>query len=159
MKCEVLLSSMNICNTDELYKQVEKMNINTDCLIINQVRNDKGLNFENKKIRLLTYNEKGLSKSRNRAIENSKGEICIIADDDIRYVDNYEKIIINAYKEHNDCDIIAFYVENAKPEDVLREGKVDFLHTFKLCSVQLTFNSQKVIKNDIRFDERENEML
>lgn len=154
MECEILLSTMNINTTDEMYEMLYKMNVNNNCLIINQVKDDKNINFENMNIRIISYKEKGLSKSRNRAINNLKGTIGIIADDDIKYVDNYETIISNAYKEHKDCDIIAFYVENAKPKDVLREGNVDFLHTFKLCSVQLTFKSQKVIENNIRFDER-----
>lgn len=154
MKCEILLSTMNLNTTDELYEKLNKMNINSNCLIINQVKNKSSINFENENIRMLTYNEKGLSKSRNRAIDNSKNEICIIADDDIRYVDNYETIVSNVYKKHKDYDIIAFYVENAKPKDALIEGNVDFLHTFKLCSVQLTFNTRKVKENNIRFDER-----
>ena len=39
---------------------------------------------------MYSYKEKGASKSRNRLLELSKGEINIFADDDIKYVDGYE---------------------------------------------------------------------
>ena len=43
--------------------------------------------FEN--IRVINSFEIGLSKSRNLAIKNALGDICIIADDDIEYVEDF----------------------------------------------------------------------
>ena len=43
------------------------------------------------KIEVLSNNQRGLSKGRNVALLNSNADIYLIADDDIRYEDDYEK--------------------------------------------------------------------
>ena len=71
MKIEVLVSTMNLNNTKELIKN---MNIKTKYTIINQTQNIEAIQDNN----VYNYNEKGLSRSRNRAISHAKEEICII---------------------------------------------------------------------------------
>lgn len=152
MDIEVLVSTMDLQNQEKL---INKMNIKRN-LIINQVK-EKILNdVESGENRLYSYHEKGLSKSRNRAIEHSNAEICVIADDDIRYEDNYEKIIEEGYKKYPDADIIAFHVENVdkKMEKARRrEGKQNFFTSMKIQSVQTTFKRKSVLNKKIRFDE------
>ena len=53
----------------------------------------------NHKIKFISCDEKGLSKSRNKAINNATGDICIIADDDVTYSDDYIEKIRQAYLE------------------------------------------------------------
>lgn len=43
---------------------------------------------------------------------NSNADICIIADDDLKYESDYEEKIKNGYKKYKDAGIIAFYVDN-----------------------------------------------
>ena len=93
-KIEVLVATMNQNN----FKLIKEMNLSTDAIIINQCEkneyDEKIIN--NNKIRMYSYNERGLAKSRNRALDKTDADICVIADDDVIYVDNYEKIILNA---------------------------------------------------------------
>lgn len=152
MDIEVLVSTMNLQNQKKL---ISDMNIKKN-LIINQIK-EKTLNdVERGENRLYSYQEKGLSKSRNRAIEHSNAEICVIADDDLRYEDNYEKIIEEGYKKYPDADIIAFHVENVnkKKEKVKRrEGKQNFFTSMKIQSVQTTFKRKSILNKNIKFDE------
>ncbi len=86
MNVEVLVATMN----QKDFSLIKKMNLRGDAVIINQCKKDEYTEIDNNnhKIKFISCNEKGLSKSRNKAITNATGDICIIADDDIIYNDN-----------------------------------------------------------------------
>lgn len=152
MDIEVLISTMDLKNQKEL---VKAMNIKKN-LIINQVKEKTLNNVEIGSNRLYSFQEKGLSKSRNKAIEHSDAEICVIADDDIRYENNYDTIIEQGYKKYPDADIIAFHVENVdkkKERAKRKEGKQNFFTIMKIQSVQTTFKRESIRNKGIRFDE------
>ena len=152
MKIEVLISTMNLKNQQDLLK---KMNVDGS-VIINQTKNKSLTDIETGKNKLFSYEEKGLSKSRNKAIEHSSADICIIADDDLRYEDDYEKIVEEGYKKYPDADVIAFYVDNvddSKRRKARREGKINLLTSMRVQSVQMTFKRESITKNVIKFNE------
>ena len=156
MKIQVLIATMNLKDKKNLLK---KLNVNTEAIVINQVSSSDGemINYNDKKNQIYSYKEKGLSKSRNKALEKSNADICVIADDDMTYVDNYEKIIEDAYKKYSDADIIVFYVESApnslRKKGKLKEGRLSYLLSLKVQSVQMTFKRKSIIENNIKFDE------
>lgn len=159
MKTEILVSTMNIKDNSEYKKLLNNLNIKENSVVINQCPSIKTKvnNIKNGKNKLFTFSEKGLSKSRNKAIKFSSADICVVADDDLKYVDNYSQIINDAYNKYKDADIIAFYVSSENPNNVkakLKEGKVSFLNSFKIQSVQLTFKTKSIKDNNLKFDER-----
>ena len=101
MKLELLLSTMNLKDETENNKLIQKMNVNINTLTINQItnKNIKETNNLTSKNKLISVRDKGLSKSRNMAINNSEADICIIADDDVIYKDNFQNIIKKEYKQ------------------------------------------------------------
>lgn len=113
MEVEVLLSTMNLKDINQAKKLTKQMNVNTPMLIINQITdNISPRKYDEGCVKVYSYKEKGLSKSRNRAISKSSADVEIISDDDVVYEDNYKKIIEEAYKKYKDADIIAFYVQS-----------------------------------------------
>jgi len=155
MNLEVLVSTMNR-NSLEL---IEKMNIKSDCLIINQ-SNDFTQNLENhtvKKIRMLSYQERGLSKSRNRALEESIGDICLIADDDVVYREDYVEKIVDSHKEYSDYDIIVFSVPTTNTERskkyYSKRKRMGYIRSLKVASFEISFKKKSVIENNVRFNE------
>lgn len=152
-KVEVLISTMNLKDSNKL---IRKMNINSKSVIINQITKPEceDINIIDSNNRVFSYHEKGLSKSRNRAIENCEGEICIIADDDLTYVDDYQNIITKSYEKFKDADVIAFGVKNELGKNIssVKRKKINFLHSMKLCSVQLTFKRASLLNKNLRFD-------
>lgn len=152
MNIEVLISTMNLENNRKLLK---KMNISTPSVTINQITaTNKSLinTTESDSIhRVYSYSEKGLSKSRNKAMQKSKSDICILADDDIKYVDNYQKIVQNAYNTYKNADIIAFYVGNNINKKECK--RINYLSSLKIKSVQITYKREKLKKTGILFDE------
>lgn len=136
----------------------ENMNIKSDAIIINQCDKDdyyeKEIDFGC--IRMISVNDRGLSKSRNLAITDSDSDLCVIADDDLKYHDGYKDIILKAYKKYPDADIIAFDVPSTnqkRPTSSLKRGRVDFLHSMKIASFQITFKRRSIVDNNIRFNE------
>ena len=121
MEIEIMLSTMNLQNEEEMKKLLKQMNIKTSVVIINQItKKIQKWKYEKENIRLYSYYEKGLSKSRNQAISKAKGDIQIIADDDVKYEDNYKEIIKRAYQKYKNADIIAFFVETKNKKPIIR---------------------------------------
>ncbi len=153
MCIEVLVSTMNQADLS----LVKKMNIQTDALIINQCDKEfyKEKIFSWGKVRMYSLIESGLSKSRNRAIEKSNADICIIADDDVVYENNYKDTVLRAYNKYPKTDIIVFNVINneGKSSSVLKEGKIGFYNSMKVSSVQITFKRISLLDNGLKFNE------
>lgn len=150
---EVLVSTMNSKDMS-IY---DDMNITSDAIIINQCdKNDYEEKVkDNKLIRMYSFNEKGVGKSRNNALMRSTGDICMMADDDMVYVDGYEDIVINAFKANPNVDMIVFNVRvhnnNGTKERVKKNQRVRFYNCLKYGTVTFAFRRKKVYQENIFF--------
>ncbi|QBA72868.1 glycosyltransferase (plasmid) [Lactiplantibacillus plantarum] len=155
MNVELLISTMNLKDPDELKV---REGVSGKSVIINQITKDDSSDFEIKEgeNRCFSYTEKGLSRSRNHAIEKAIGDICTLSDDDMTYRKNYKEIIEKAYRKYTDADIIAFsfIYPDGKERHHLRPGRVKPLWTLKLNSAMLTYKRESIVKNNLKFDER-----
>lgn len=154
MKLEVLVSTMNQIDMS----LVDKMNIKTDAVVINQTSETK---YEevvkgNKVIRLLSNMQRGLSRSRNQALLYSNADICLIADDDIRYKDDYEEKVLSAFKSLPNADIIIFntsminYSGKIKRKDIKKIRRSPKYKNYG--SVRIAFKRKSFLKNNIWFN-------
>src|SRR5699024_1262076 len=153
---EVLISTMDRTNASFL----DEMNLKTKAIVINQ--NKKKNNVErirNKDNDYLWINsrERGLSKSRNLALENATADICLIADDDMKYNDDYVNKVIEAYKKYPEADIIAFQVKRTgHPERTKKFRKKlnweGYITSMKISSVEITFKRSSIVSNQIYFN-------
>lgn len=112
---EILLSTMNrtsLTFLEDMFPDDSFLNYNI--LIINQVSEGEDLKSNFNNIRVINSFEKGLSKSRNLAIKNAKGHICLLADDDVKYVSGFKEIILNAFKKYDRADMVTFQLVNSK---------------------------------------------
>lgn len=153
MKLEVLMSCMNQSNFD----LTEKMNLTTDILMINQTNQNK---YEERivngnKQRMISNTQRGLSKSRNELLLNMNGDIGVICDDDVVYEKNYEKIILKAFKEVKDADIIAFNINRINSKTTHRKLMTKIKKAPKYrnySSVQIAFKKESFYKNNLFFN-------
>lgn len=108
MNLQVLVSTMN----QNDHSIIEKMNIQSDVIIINQCEKNEilELGYKDYKINFLSFSERGIGLSRNNALMRATADICLFADDDVKYVDNYRKVIIRAFEESPKADVIIFNV-------------------------------------------------
>lgn len=105
---------------------------------------------------LFSFHEKGLSRSRNRALDAASADICMIADDDMYYEDDYEDTIRKVYDRYLDADIIAFHVASEdirQQKPIRKEGRLNRITSMKVASWQITFRRESIVKSGVRFDE------
>ncbi len=159
MTLEILISTMN--RTDFLF--LEAMFVNIDfydkfnILIINQTTQDKLLRSNNEKIRVINSFEFGLTKSRNLAIQNAVGDICLVADDDIQYVKGFDDIVKQAFINNRKASIINFKIDTFCGNNYKtypQRSKV--LNTKKkirpTSSVEMVFKRVDILNNNILFN-------
>ena len=153
MKLEVLMSCMNQNNFD----LTKNMNLTTDILIINQTTENK---YEERivngnKQRMISNTQKGLSKSRNELLFNMNGDIGILCDDDVIYEKNYKEIILKAFKELKDADIIVFNINRVNSKVTHRKlmTKIQKAPRYRnYSSVQIAFKKESFYKNNLFFN-------
>jgi glycosyltransferase involved in cell wall biosynthesis len=154
---EILISTKDRDNLDFLNNIFVNYNAHSiPILIINQTQN---LNFScphSDNINLINVNQIGLSKSRNLAIENAKADICLLADDDIVYENNFESIILNAFNLNPSADIITFKMNDFKGNS-FKDYPIIKKHNKKslsfVNSVVIAFRRNSIISNKVFFDE------
>lgn len=153
MTLQVLVSTMHQTN----FNLVEKMNIKSDAIIINQCDHNSLDIYDSpdKDIKMYSTTQRGLSKSRNLALANAKADICLIADDDIVYNDDYENIIIKAFKELPQADVIVFNTtmlnstNGIKQNDFLKIRKSPIFKNY--ASVRIAFRLNSFLKSNVWF--------
>ena len=145
MKLEVLLSVMNLN-----IKDLDKMNITSLCTVINQCNDKCYKKYKNFKI--YNYKEKGLSNSRNRGLEHIENDIVILCDDDVIYNKDYEKIILEEFKNNKEADIIIFNFEspNRKIKQNKKNKRLHFYNSLRYSSFRIAFRKDSI--KDMRFN-------
>lgn len=147
---EVLISCMNQPDVS----LVDKSKITTDVLMINQCDKDGEITIEKngQRIRKIDVNQRGLSNSRNMAIENAGGGLCLLCDDDEVMEADYAYTIQKAFKELPQADILVFQVKNLASKLKPEVYKLSKLQCLRVCSVQIAFRKDSVKNSGVRFD-------
>jgi glycosyltransferase involved in cell wall biosynthesis len=153
---EILISTKNRDNLDFLNNIFKRNNLHShSILIINQTQNLNFSYLHSNNINLINVNEFGLSKSRNLAIENAKSDICLLADDDIVYENNFDTIVLNAFNINPTADIITFKMNDLNGNS-FKDYPIIVNHNKKslsfVNSVVIAFRRNSIISNKVFFD-------
>lgn len=155
MTIQHIISTMN----REDFSFLENLNLKADALVVNQNCSDskRAVALSNGiKVTALSTPEKGLSRSRNKLLENADGDILIIGDDDVEYLDGYLDTIENAYKKYADADIIVFRFTHEKGKETRarykEDVKMNMRNISKAASVEITFKRKSIVGAGIRFN-------
>lgn len=152
MNLQVLIATMNQTDTSLL----EKMNIQSDVVIVNQCDRENKEVFKWKGYTVIWIDsiERGLSRSRNMALKNATADICLLCDDDEVLKESYRNNILRAYKEIPNADAIVFNIErihsNRSEKLFSRIEKIPFYKTYG--SVHLSFKRERIIGEGICFN-------
>ena len=153
MKFEVLVSTMN--QTD--YSLLEKMNIQTDAIIVNQCNRNSFEEFDYKghRIKWLSLEERGVGLSRNTALMRSTADVVLFADDDVVYSDNYFLLIEQNFKKHPNTDLIVYNLESLNPQRPIVYTKKDYklclFNCLKFGACQIAVKTAAIRQNNIFF--------
>lgn len=150
MNLEVLLSCMHQVD----FSIVEKSCILGDVLIINQSDIDtiEELNENGQSIRMISTTERGLSRSRNMAIENARGDICLLCDNDEVFYKDYERVILDAFQRLPDADIILFNFDNLSHKFKNVEHRLKYFELFHAISCQIAYRKVSLDRLSVRFN-------
>lgn len=151
MKIEVLISAMNVADIN-FYK---KFNLATDALIINQTDYNgyEEVYTGDFKVRMISTDTRGLGRSRNLALLNSKADIVIFCDDDEVFEDDYEQKVADAFKENPDVDFFVFktliYQNGKEIVKVKEEKDLKIFNALRYGSVHFAFRRDEIMKKNI----------
>lgn len=151
MKLEVLLSAMYLKD----YMYVDSLNVISDSVVVNQCDKKmiQNIREKNRQIYYIETTERGLSKSRNMAIRHATSDVWILCDNDVEYVPDYERLILDQYEKHPEYDGIIFHVESPiNPVPCFPTARrLNYLSCGKVISYEISFRRERV--QNIQFDE------
>ena len=151
MNLEVLISCMH----QKDGSIIKDTNITSDVLVINQCDSKDYQEFSissKRKARIISNTERGLSRSRNMAIQNSLGDICLLVDDDEVLNEDYETNILEGFKQNPNADIIAFSLIYSNKKYSKKSYNVNYLSSLRIGSCQIAFRRKRIISKNIKFD-------
>ncbi|GEP52316.1 hypothetical protein FNO01nite_29880 [Flavobacterium noncentrifugens] len=126
-------------------------------LIINQTSKDKIMVSDFPSVRIINSFEKGLSKSRNIAIQNASKKIGLFADDDVIYAKDFDKQIIDAFNAF-DSSVITFNHQRIGLDHPQNAATMHYSHNFKsiwnVCSIEIAVKTEDIKNAKISFNEQ-----
>lgn len=153
MKIQVLVAAMNQ-NDHSLLK---KMNISSDAIIGNQCNVDsiEKFNYKNHEIVYLNFNEKGVGLNRNNSLMRASGDICLFADDDMVYDDDYVKKVLNSFLENPTADVILFNLKEEEPKRYIikKKHKVNYFNYLRYGTARMAIRLKSIKENGIYFNQ------
>jgi glycosyltransferase involved in cell wall biosynthesis len=153
MNLQLLVSTMQ--QTD--YSLLEKMNIQSDSIIINQCNKYQVESFEynGNSIRFFSFAERGIGLSRNNALMRATSDIALFGDEDVIYVNNYKEIILDAFADNPMADVLIFNVPSTNPERPMhiskRKNRVRWFNCLKYGAVRIAVKTEKIKQANIYF--------
>ena len=155
MKFEVLLATMN--HTKDLF--LDKIGISSDIIVCNQNDDKTGYRQYTKNgynVRWYDFQERGVGLNRNNALLRSDADICLLADDDVLYEKDYERIVLDAFEKNPKADVILFNIYSAdgtKRSNAEKNIRVRLHNCGRYGGVRIAFRRMSVIKNTITFNQ------
>ena len=111
---EILVATMHRDTLDFLVPMFPFASFyNYNIVVINQTTQQNILSSDYPSVRVINSLEKGLSKSRNLALQNATGRLCIITDDDVIFKPDFDTAIVNAFNKNTKAAVITFRAEKA----------------------------------------------
>ena len=155
---EILISTMNKKSLDFLEPMFPFSHFsNFSILIVNQTQKDSLLTSDYPNIKIINSFEKGLSRSRNLALQNATKKLCLIADDDVVYAPDFEKEIVNAFNTLEDASLITFNHQRVGVDEPQKSAKKIHKHTLKsiwsVSSIEIAFSLDVIKNNNIVFND------
>lgn len=153
MTVQVLVATMH--QTD--HSLLERMNIQTDVVVINQCDIDsvERFIFRGHSVLWISMTERGVGLSRNTALMRATGDILLFADDDVSYLDGYADIIASFFEKHTHCDFATFNLESQNQERIekltLKDYRLHWYNSMKFGTFRLAIRKNSIRKTRVCF--------
>lgn len=113
MEIETLVVAMNQHDAS----LVEKMNVQTNAVVGNQCDTcgDEVYQHGGHTVTYLNRAARGVGRNRNLVLAHSNADVCVLADDDLRFVDGYPDLVRNAIAACPSADVLIFNLIEQTP--------------------------------------------
>ena len=152
MELETLVSAVN----QKVEGLAEKMNLQTDAIIINQCEKNEYLSYlhRGRKIQCYSFAERGVGLSRNNALLRASSDLILFSDEDIVYEEGYDKKIVNAFLENPKADMLLFNVD-VEPEratyHIEKKHRIRFYNSGRYPTYSFALRREKLFAANITF--------
>ena len=155
MSIETLVVTINQRNHD----LVKKMNLQTDSLVGNQCDqavSDDCFMYQGLAMTYLNRQERGAARNRNMVLEHAHADICVLADDDLRFVNGYPALVCEAFDACPQADVLVFNLIERRPIRKVnaRYERVRWYNYGPYGAPRLVLRREAVLGAGIRFDEK-----
>lgn len=152
MRIQVLASVMEQ-NLEEI---VERMQLDSDAVIVNQCERLDYREFEYKghKIQFYSFPERGVGRSRNEAIMRADGDICLFSDQDIVYQPGYAASIAKEFENNPDADMILFNIdieESRRTYHITERKRVRWYNCGRYGAVSFAVRKSSLLASGVTF--------
>lgn len=152
MRMQLLVSALG----KEPLALAEEMQIDSDAIIVNQTDHYayEELEYRGYTLRCFSMAERGVGLSRNHALLRADHEISVFADEDIVYAPGYEKVILDAFAEHPEADMLLFNVQAAPGREtyhITEYGRVRRHNCGRYPTYSFAVKTEAVHKRNITF--------
>lgn len=138
---------------------IKKMNIRGNVLVVNQSDYHDYIEVNSSSqqvVKMYSFCERGIGLSRNTALMRATGDICLLADDDVVYNDDYESMILQAFRENPHADVIVFNVpslnKNRKGAPLIEKvSSINFFNFMRYGAFNIAFKKESINKANIFF--------
>lgn len=152
MKIQVLVATMH--QTD--HSLLDKMNICTSAIVGNQCDHNSVEIFEHNNQDVIYYNfaERGVGLNRNNSLMRANADICLFADDDMVYENNYDKIVERAFDENPYADVLIFNLKEKTPtrKMITKKSKVGYFNYLRYGTARIAVRLNSIKKCGIFFN-------
>ncbi len=128
--------------------------------VVNQTTPGKVIaEIPNSSVQVINSFEKGLSVSRNLALQNTDKKLCLLADDDIVYQTDFVDKVLTAFNQNPDAALITFRTLNEKGQPFkkypsIRKTRLSSLDILSIMSVEMVLNTALLKEASLEFDTR-----
>ena len=156
---QILIATMNRTNFDFLKAMFVFSDFSTlNLLVINQTTSDRLLQSDFENVEVINSFDKGLSKSRNLALQMASKDLVILTDDDVVFQSSFENFVLNTFNSNPSHDGFRFQYENENgnfpkkyPKRFL--SKLSNFEILNASSVELVFKKNSIKSKVVLFDE------
>lgn len=152
MTLELLVSAMN----KQPLELAEEMHIGSDAVIVSQgdYYGYEETEYKGHRLRFFAMKERGVGLSRNHVLLRAQADIGLFADEDIVYADGYEQMVLQAFEQHPDADMLLFNVQAMPGREtyhIEEFGRVRWYNCGRYSAYSCAVRVEAVHKRNITF--------
>ena len=150
---EVLCATMHRID----FSLIKEMNIKSDVVFANQCDRTayEEVKFDGHTAKMISTETRGVGKNRNLALIYASADVCLFADDDVVYNDDYEKTVCHFYEEHPDADVVVFNFlvsrNGSKPDNIVNKTKKLKFKKFSYGTYAVSVRRSSIDWHNIKF--------